>query len=371
MLGRRERFKFVISDCHLSAGAFFEGKLNPHEEFFFDDEMADLIEYYSSGAYGGRTEVELVIAGDFFDYLNVPYQGRFDSETTEEVALYKTEAMIRAHPKVMAALRKFASEPNKHITYLIGNHDAELFFDRVKERITREWDPAGHYPSAHVTLVSDRTYLKYPEGVEIHHGNQEEAANELDFEHPFLENSAGRKVLKLPWGSIYVLKVINRLKMERKHIDKIRPIKAFVFFGLFLDPFFTVKYLFVSSYYFLKTKIQEVLHFSGGIRKGVAQVRQELQLFQTLEEEARAILDAREEVKTVIFGHTHRPMNQIWPDGKQYINTGTWTKMINLDWSGWGQDFRRTYALIRIRDDHAECELRQWVGERGPSRVFR
>ena len=58
-----ERFKIVISDCHLSAGRFFEGSLNPHEDFFFDDEMCEFLHYFSSGRFGtgpeGPVEVEL------------------------------------------------------------------------------------------------------------------------------------------------------------------------------------------------------------------------------------------------------------------------------------------------------------------------
>src|SRR5262249_33630949 len=63
------KVKVVISDCHLSAGRFYEGRLNPHEDFHFDDEMVDLFEHFSSGQYGegpgGPVEVELIIAGDY------------------------------------------------------------------------------------------------------------------------------------------------------------------------------------------------------------------------------------------------------------------------------------------------------------------
>src|SRR5687768_10704333 len=94
-----DQAKVVISDCHLSAGRFFEGKLNVHEDFFFDEEMVDLFNHFSSGQYGsgpdGPLPVELIINGDFFDYLNVPYQGEFEDAITEEIALYKTEAIIQ------------------------------------------------------------------------------------------------------------------------------------------------------------------------------------------------------------------------------------------------------------------------------------
>jgi predicted phosphodiesterase len=89
-----------------------------------------------------------------------------------------------------------------------------------------------------------------------------------------------------------------------------------------------------------------------------------------LEKQARRHLDEQSDVKTLIFGHTHHPMNKVYPDGKQYINTGTWTKMINLDLRALGQQFRLTFALVRIRDGQARCELRQWMGEYGPHKAF-
>lgn len=369
-----DKVKIVISDCHLSAGRFFEGHLNPHEDFYFDEEMIDLFEYFSNGPYGegpdGPVDVELIINGDYFDYLNVPYLGEFEDAITEEIALYKTEAVIAGHPKVMAALRKFASLPGKKITYLIGNHDADLFFEKVRERITREWDPEGKYPSEKVELIADRDRIYYPEGVEIRHGNQFEAGNILNFDKPILTDYLEQPVLNIPWGSFYVLKIINRLKWEREYIDKVRPVKVFVLFGLLLDPWFTLKFCFLSAFYFLKTRFTWSPKRRSKLKVTLDILKEETKLFRDLEGEARQLLDERGDVQTVIFGHTHRPMNKIYPDGKQYINTGTWTKMINLDWRGLGSQFRRTFAVIQIKDGVARCDLRQWVGEHSPHQVF-
>lgn len=369
-----DKVKLVISDCHLSAGRFFEGHLNPHEDFYFDDEMVDLFEYFSTGEYGegpsGPLDVELVIAGDFLDFLNVPYEGEFEDAITEEIALYKTEAILQGHPKVMAAIRRFASLPNKRVTYLVGNHDADLFFEKVRERITREWDPEGKYPSEKVKLIADTDRLIYEEGVEIHHGNQLEAGSILNFEKPILDRHLDEPVLNIPWSSFYVLKIINRLKWERDYIDKVRPVKVFVLFGLILDPWFTIKFCFLSAYYFLKTRFIWSPKRRSRLKVTAEILKQETRLFLDLEHEARHYLDQNPQVQTVIFGHTHKPMNKVYPDGKQYINTGTWTKMINLDWRGLGQQFRRTFALIQIKDGKALCDLRQWVGEHSPHKLF-
>ena len=368
-MASRMKYKIIISDCHLSAGRFFEGRLNAHEDFHMDEEMCQFFEYFSSGIYGenaeGPVEVELFINGDYFDFLNVPYHGEFEDAITEEIALYKTEAIIAGHPKVMAALKRFASQPNKRITYLIGNHDADLFFPGVRERIVREWDPNGEYPSQKVELIADRDHVRWEGGVEVHHGNQMEAVHVLDFSKPLLNHPGEKPVLNIPWGSFYVLKIINRLKWEREFIDKVRPIKVFVFFGLILDFRFTLKFIFLSTYYFLKTRMKSNLKVTARI------LQQETDFLLDLEKEARALLDSSPEIKTIIFGHTHKPMNKVYLDGKQYINTGTWTKMINLDWRTIGQQFCLTFAHIQIHDQKAECDLRHWVGEQSPHQPFR
>ena len=100
-------------------------------------------------------------------------------------------------------------------------------------------------------------------------------------------------------------------------------------------------------------------------------LKQETQLLIDLESQARQVLDQSPEVQTIVFGHTHKAMNKIYPDGKQYINTGTWTKMIYLDWRSLGQNFSLTFAHIRLLEGKSECNLREWVGVYRPHRFFR
>ncbi|OFZ53357.1 MAG: hypothetical protein A2428_10365 [Bdellovibrionales bacterium RIFOXYC1_FULL_54_43] len=369
-----DKIKLVISDCHLSAGKFFEGRLNPHEDFKFDDEMVDFLDYFSTSFYDesaeGPVDVELFLNGDFLDFLNVPYFGEFEDAITEQISLHKLEAIIAGHSKVMAALKRFAAKPNKRITYMIGNHDADLFFPKVRERIIREWDPEAKFPSDKIEIIADRDRIRIEGGVEIRHGNQFEAVHVLDFEKPLLEPYLDEPLLNLPWGSVYVLKIVNRLKWEREFLDKVRPVKIFVFFGLLFDPWFTIRYVFLSAFYFLKTRFTYSRKRHASFKTTAEILKQETALFLDLEKQARTILDTQTGVQTVIMGHVHKPIYKIYPDGKQYINTGTWTKMINLDWTSLGQQYLLTFALIRVSGEQARCELRQWVGEQSPHRGF-
>ena len=370
-----QKFKIIISDCHLSAGRYFQGKYNPHEDFFFDQEMIDFFEYFSTGQYGegydGPVEVELVINGDFLDFLNVPYLGEFEEGITEEIALAKLSAIFTAHHRVMLELKKFASKPNKKITYLIGNHDTELFFEKVREKITREWDPEGEYPSTRVKVIADQDRIRYEEGIEIRHGNQFEASNAMDFQDPFILLSNGIKVLNIPWGSIYVLKIINRLKWQRANVDKIRPIKVYAFFGLIFDPIFTIKFIGLSIFYFLRTRMMsQSKRKLFGLKNTLKMLSQERTLFLDLDQEAREVLESDSSIHTIIMGHTHLPMHRVYSNGKQYLNSGTWTRMVYLDWRFIGEPFRKTFVLVSIKNGEVKAELNQWAGNKMPYSAF-
>ncbi len=358
----------VISDCHLSGGRYVEGKFNPHEDFHFDRDMEDFFRYFSEGRYGEGCSVELVLNGDFLDFLNVPYLGEFEEAITEQIALAKWSQIFKGHPRVMSALKRFASLPKKKITYLVGNHDAELFFPKVSEAITRAWDPEGCFPSDKVQVVTHTDRLIYPGGLEIHHGNQFEESNQLDFNRPFHESPSGEKLLNIPWGSIYVMKIVNRLKAERQNLDKIRPFKVFVLMGLLFDFFFTLKFLSLSTFYFVRTRLQSLRDRQAlGFWKSIKILNQETgNFFLDLEAQARGVLAANPTTKTIIFGHTHLPMHRVYEDGRQYINTGTWTKMVMLDWRYIGEPSRRTFALARKLDQGWDAELHQWNGSGQP-----
>lgn len=367
-----KKLKLVISDCHLSAGLHFESEKNPHEDFFFDDEMIEFFEYFSTGKHGDGWDVELIINGDYLDFLNVPYRGEFEEAITEQFALYKLECILAGHPKIVQALRRFAALPGKTITYNIGNHDADLFFPKVRERLIRVLDPEERYPSPKVRVNFENPVINLDGGVQLHHGNQFEAVHVMNYEKPLLNEGLREPVLNIPWGSFYVLKIVNRFKWEREYVDKVRPVKAMILWGLLFDTWFTLKFMFLSLFYFMKTRFIYNPQRRSRLKVTMKILKQETTTFlQDLEHDARQLLDKQPNVHTIIMGHTHHPMYKSYPDGKTYINTGTWTKMINLDLRGIGGGYRLTFALVEYSDDgKARASLQQWLGEHKPHRVF-
>ena len=103
---------------HLSAGDEVHGRKNALEDFHSDQELVDFLQYYSQGEYQGK-EVELVINGDFFDLLAVPFVRYFDDEYwSEKAAQEKLDMIIDAHPEVIEALKGFLKVKNKSNYYL-------------------------------------------------------------------------------------------------------------------------------------------------------------------------------------------------------------------------------------------------------------
>jgi UDP-2,3-diacylglucosamine pyrophosphatase LpxH len=144
-----------------------------------------------------------------------------------------------------------------------------------------------------------------------------------------------------------------------------------VLFGIVVDPLFTFRFVGLSLFYFFQTRFVYSPMRRATWKVTYQILRQESgHVFLDLEREVREVLDERKDLKTLILGHTHRPLDKVWPDGKQYINTGTWTKMVNLDLRDLGKQVRRTFAFVHVRGEEARCELRNWVGESGPHQIF-
>ena len=114
-------------------------------------------------------------------------------------------------------------------------------------------------------------------------------------------------------------------------------------------------------------------------------VKNEIQLFQNYESLTEEFVTNNENIKALIVGHTHDPIFHEYDDGSIFINTGTWTKMYNLDF---GKNFygaKLTFARIDVKEkaiaegeekigrfDHLEINLNEWKGKSDlPFKEFR
>jgi predicted phosphodiesterase len=102
-------------------------------------------------------------------------------------------------------------------------------------------------------------------------------------------------------------------------------------------------------------------------------MKEELLMFQNYEALTRKFFQQNEDAKILIVGHTHHPGFRHFKDGTTFINTGTWTKIISLDFSFNFNGYYLTFAQIDMEDEDYELtefsskvksKLLVWRGDR-------
>lgn len=342
----------VISDIHLGAGARIQGRRNFLEDFHYDKEMIEFLEYYSGGHYLER-EVELIINGDFLDLLAIPFVPYFDDEFwSEKSALHKLKIILNAHKDVIQALVNFASFPKNKIVYIIGNHDAEMIFESLQKHFI-ELFPERDRSKIQIIINDKENYIP-TDGVVIRHGHEYELAHHYDPKQSIQEDQEGNKYFIPPWGSYYVTKVVNKFKEGRDYINAVRPINKFIINGLIYDSLYTTRFLLANFYYFLMVRFLIIFKQNRTWKQIFQHAKNEMVLFQDYEALTESFLRSDPSIKALIVGHTHDPIFREYDDGSIFINTGTWTKMYNLDFSKNFNGARLTYAKIDVRSSEAQ-----------------
>ena len=236
--------KIVLSDLHLGAG--FGGEGNPLEDFHSDIPFSDLLLELANASETERKEVELVLAGDTFEFLQVPgatlaepfdpraeYPSDCYASASSEASRTKIERIIAGHPFFFAALEVFiqATAPRRTVTIIKGNHDVNLHWEAVQDAIRAAVVATGE--NADCLVFEERRIIR--EGVYIEHGNQyaERISRFPDFEEPHDLDVPGE--LYQPPGSRLVFRFFNEVEQARYWVDGVKPATALIWYALVLD----------------------------------------------------------------------------------------------------------------------------------------
>ena len=347
-----KRIKVVISDLHLGRGRTLEGgATNSLEEFYFGKKLVEFFNYYCSGDFRDA-EVEVVINGDFLNFLQTDYRGHFLTVVTEGVAVEQLRAILGGHRDVFESMKNFAAFPNHFITYIVGNHDQAMLWPATRQV----------FNEAIGTDIRYKNIVYFFDGVHVEHGHMHEAANRLDPKRFFLKRNLPEPILNLPFGSHFFVDFVLKIKHKHSHVDKVRPFNALIRWAIFNETRFTIYALFKLTVYFLKAifKSDPRRHISI---QSVLKVLAESAIFPDLSESARRVLND-ERVHTVIFGHSHVYQYRQWGLNKEYFNTGTWTDLTSLDIQSLGKITKLTYVLIEYPEDggRPRGRLKEWRG---------
>jgi hypothetical protein len=243
------KFKIIVSDLHLGAGFAEAG--NALEDFTQDAEFACLLQEAREESEADCMECELILDGDIMEFLQVPSLHEFDPakayppedyrSSSEEDSLKKVNLIIAGHPVFFAALRDFlnAAHPLRQVTIIKGNHDVNLHWMAVQDRIREAVGATGERRN----LVTFEARCISREGIYVEHGNQyAEKVNRFDdFEKPRDRAQEGQLVL-VP-GSRFVIDFFNDVERERYWIDGVKPITSLIWYGFAFDFVFAVKAL--------------------------------------------------------------------------------------------------------------------------------
>ncbi|MCA1719460.1 MAG: metallophosphoesterase [Actinobacteria bacterium] len=163
-----------VSDSHIGGDPGCDGFESPEELSALLEELA-----------GRDGPVELILAGDLFDFLQIsPPRGGVDRA-----------ALTMARPEyevLFAALGRFASGEQKRVVYLPGNHDAEMWWNpRIRETL-RERGLVDEFALSYEAYfeVGGERRVVYCE-----HGNQFDPANTVEDYGDALDTPLGHHVV--------------------------------------------------------------------------------------------------------------------------------------------------------------------------------
>ena len=163
-----------VSDSHIGGDPGCDGFESPAELQSLFEELAGL-----------DRPVELVLAGDFFDFLQI---GRVP-EGTDKASLTVSRP---EYLDLFAALRRFKAKDGKRVVYLPGNHDAEVW-----------WNPGIQETLRSAGLVDEFAY-SYLASVDVggerrviycEHGNQLDPVNTVEDYADRLDTPLGHHIV--------------------------------------------------------------------------------------------------------------------------------------------------------------------------------
>jgi len=352
-----EALKLVISDFHLGKGQFLPSGLpNVMEDFHHDIKLSEFLEYYSRGAgRNGAVNVELVINGDFFDYLTVDVSGKYPDAMFESDALMSTKLICEGHPVAMQGLRDFAHTKGCAIRYLLGNHDPAIVWPSVQNYLRDVIHPEMEFGMDGYDF----------DDIRIEHGHQREVVHQFDMHQLTLPpGKRGRKesIINFPFGCFFVTQFLTKLRIHRPYISYVMPFRLYLRWAFINDFWFALWHGILVILYFIKMRfIRHPYRFS--------RFSKTLQILHAIFDPPRLESIAAKILKTapyriLIMGHNHEACMRLYPDGKQYINSGTWTEFTSFDPEMLGHHSVLSFILVE-RDLNMpwRAELKRWIGK--------
>ncbi len=208
-LGRElEKEIIIMGDIEMGGGTL-------SDDFIADRTLSNLIIELSKRDH----PVDLVLNGDTFDFLKCPskLQPRtvYPRHITKAVSMAKLRLIHKAHSRVFEALRKFVAVKKKIVYFILGNHDHDLVYREVQDRIRK----ILHGTCENVIFPK----LKYQKhGVYVEHGHQYDFLFTVNFDKLFLKHK-GMSILNFPFVTFGLISKFMYMKQQFPFLERIFP----------------------------------------------------------------------------------------------------------------------------------------------------
>lgn len=343
----KSRAKIVISDLHLGEGRRnWDGSINVLEDFTVDSKFVEFIDFFSK-AYD---ELELILNGNFLEMMRCRAVVDSPDIIYETYALDIVRLAISGHPQVFEALRRFMENPGHRLVYVMGNADCGVLWTKVQDELRAAISPRMEFRSHHYR----------DGGVYVEHGHAYDPFLSIDSERAFAEKDS-LSVLQLPWGAFFSAHFIQPLRALRPQFYRVRPMGNYMVWAFLFETLFFVRI--VTRFFRVIWKALRLKSYPGrrwwtlfGILLNRADP-------DALEERAEILL-TEEGLQKVIFGHTRLAGYRQFSSGKEYFNSGTWTRNLSLDLRSLGAFHRLTYVLVEYSvNAEPQAKLMEWFGK--------
>jgi UDP-2,3-diacylglucosamine pyrophosphatase LpxH len=229
----------VISDIHVGAGPLDD----------CDGELEGLLCQFFTALSCREFSVELVINGDFLEFLQAPpWEGsELESKTkdgiplcfTQEQSVVKLEAIFKEHDAIFVSLGEFLrAKPDNSIVIQPGNHDADFFWPLVRKRFSEKVCGSDNGVKERLHFNLQQVYRPPDfQAAWIEHGHQYDPINSFKVNGeslwskespPILTDVKGRKRLYECLGTRFLIQYINELDSKYHFVDNIKPFSRFL-----------------------------------------------------------------------------------------------------------------------------------------------
>lgn len=357
----------VISDLHLSSE-------EPGQGLSGDDAALEQFLLW----IGAQTKnCVVVLNGDILDFLFAESNPGFDADKLGT----ETDAILKRHDTIFKALARLACSPSHSLVVLSGNHDPELIFPGVRQKIEAALSVNGHRPHVTWLVYGEALLLEIGDAKAlIEHGDRLDSWNEIDRDKLNSAASLGTRGLinyhdyAPPLGSRLVSEHLVRLRKEFPWVELLKPEREAMLPLLRFSTSLTQKaeHAGALNLFFhaeAKSKLTRLRQKHDPAAKFRKAEGDEFSIGGKIKNMAQAILDAHGEVKLaqlvkdlqkaskndsffkedvadgdyqsdqefllrnganlLIHGHTHSAKAYRVGDG-MYFNSGTWARMLKL-----------------------------------------